>query len=306
MVHKDIYQALERMRKQKGLSEKAFCEGIISERTYRRYLYQESEIPFFVLSELAHRLDVDVFEFLFDVNQYIDQQNFDEIKLLDLLITDQFDEANAFLKTIHKPFTSSASQFLLPLMLLRLEVINGQRDEGQVDLMMRETLNLKALLNMSFITVDHVKLIEHLFLKFNEEEMKDVQKLLQRVIAKDILLIIPSDYSLMKCHQLYIHGLILSHATTQDIKQAFINAIRYSYEHGGLMILDELMLLMREHEIDQNDALLRTWMASFYIPAIMLYHLNEIKDQDDDLNYFHALDKEIINELKYLKQEVFK
>jgi hypothetical protein len=72
------------------------------------------------------------------------------------------------------------------------------------------------------------------------------------------------------------------------------------------MILDELMLLMREHEIDQNDALLRTWMASFYIPAIMLYHLNEIKDQDDDLNYFHALDKEIINELKYLKQEVFK
>lgn len=306
MVHNDIYQALERMRKQKGLTEKVFCEGIISERTYRRYLYQESEIPFFVLSKLAHRLDVDVYEFLFDVNQYIDQQHFNEIKLLDLIITDQFDEANELLKTIKRPYVSSASQFLLPLMLLRLDAINGLRDESEVDLMMKKALNIQSLLHMAFITVDHVKLIEHLFLKFNHEEMKDVQTLLQKVIAKDILLIIPSDYSLMKCHQLYIHGLILREVSTKEIKTALIEAIKHSYEYGGLMILDELMLLMREHDMDQKDDEIRHLLSSFYIPSILLYHLNDIKDEEEDVKYFHEIDNEIINDLTYLKHEVFK
>lgn len=306
MVHKDIYQALERMRKQKGLTEKALCEGIISERTYRRYLYQESEIPFFILSELTNRMHIDVYEFLYDVTNVINSSSQDEIRLLDLLITDRFDEANTMLETMTPPFKSAPSQFLLPLMLLRLDAVNGILPTQEVDDKMKQALNLQALFNMSFITVDHVKLIEHLFLTFDDHELELTMTILKRVISKEIHLIHPSDYSMMKCHQMYIHGLIISQANIIDIKNAFIHAVTYSYEYGGMMIIDELMILMREHGIDQQDDTIKRLMESFYIPAAFMYHMNDINDEEDDMNYLKSVGKDSVVKPIYLKNEVFK
>lgn len=306
MKQNDVYKGLERIRKQKGLTEKMLCKGIVSERTYRRYLYQETEMPFFVLSELTKKMNMNVYTFLYDVSHYVDSTHINEIKLLDLLVTDRFDEANALLHTMERPFQSSSNQFLLPLMLLRLDVINGERSKKEVDKTMIQALHLDALMKLPFITVDHLKLIEHLFLTFNENELSKALDILTQIIKKDKKIVFSSDYSMMKCHQLYIHGLILTHASIQTIQEAFIHAITYSYRYGGLMIVDELMILMREQNIDTKDKKIQSLMESFYLSAAFMYHMNDISDDKDDIDYLKQIGIQKAIAPIYLKSEVFK
>jgi hypothetical protein len=306
MQSKDIHQALERIIKSKGFTEQSFCDSIISERTYRRYVYQETEIPFDVLEQLTNKLDLDVYQFLFDVSQDIDLNNMDEIKLLDLLITDRFDQANELLNTLSEPFKSSASQFLLPLMISRLQAHQHQKTHALVDKEMKDALHLDALRQLPFITVDHVKLIEHLYDVFNSEEMTKVKHILKSLISKEKLLVNPSDYTMMKCHQLYLQILIDEHAPIENIRNTFLSAIKDTFINGGMMILDELMSLMIEENLHTKDPIINNLLHEFYIPSSFLYHLNDIKEQEEDVLFLKSLSIDEVLKPIYLRNKVLK
>lgn len=53
-------EAVESLRKEKGLSIEALIEDVTSERSYRRYIQQELPIPLHVLEKLILKLDVDL------------------------------------------------------------------------------------------------------------------------------------------------------------------------------------------------------------------------------------------------------
>jgi len=59
---KEFCQILEKIRKDRNLSISYVCEGIISERTYYRYLRSGSEMRFDIFSKLAQRLGLDSVE----------------------------------------------------------------------------------------------------------------------------------------------------------------------------------------------------------------------------------------------------
>ena len=60
---KMIMENIELYRKEKGYTIKEFVSGIVSERNYRRYKYNEQPIPFNIFSQLIQKLELELTSF---------------------------------------------------------------------------------------------------------------------------------------------------------------------------------------------------------------------------------------------------
>jgi hypothetical protein len=96
-------EAVESIRKEKGISIDSFIDSITSERSYRRYLNQELSIPLDVLEKLISKLDVQIADILFYVLK-IKQKPSGIIEYFTYVHYDEHDHSKPYyesLKTYH-------------------------------------------------------------------------------------------------------------------------------------------------------------------------------------------------------------
>jgi hypothetical protein len=289
-----IYEALEKKRKKLNLTESALTEGICSVRTYRRYIYQDTEMPFYMLEKLVSKLNTDIYDFLYFIEHGIKMDQWDEVLLLDALIQDQYDKASQMYKTFKEnKKTITVHPFLLPLMLKKLEAYELGVSYDHVHQLMIQTLKLDILMKRPFLTVDHIKLIEHVLEFANAAEKAKMDVILKRILNGSMTLIRASKYTLIKCHQLHFQIAL----ETEDKKKQvdiFLETLQAIYNLGGELAIDEVMLQAKLGGLHTYHHKIETLFKKYYVASSFMYHAQDPFEEPDDLDYMKTMDKEIL------------
>jgi hypothetical protein len=289
-----IYEALEQKRKKLNLTEEALTEGICSVRTYRRYIYEDTEMPFHMLEKLVNKLNTNIFDFLYFIEHGIKMDHWDEVLLLDALIQDQYDKALKMYQTFkEKRKKITVHPFLLPIMLEKLKAYENKTSYDVVHTHMIQTLKLDVLMKRPFLTVDHIKLMEHVLPFSNASDTHKMDMIITRIIEGSMILIRASKYTLIKCHQLHFQIAI----STKDIQtqiDIFLETLKAIYVLGGELAIDEIMLqakLARLHEANDN---LKDIFSKYYFASSFMYHAQDPFEDEEDTNYLKAMDLDVL------------
>lgn len=304
MELKDLYEELERLRKKEKLTEKALTDAIMSVRSYRRYHYLEHDMPFDKLEALCNRLHTSIYDVLYYVEHNAVETHMEEAVLLDLLIQDNYEGAAKKLKTMDpSQFKISSKQFLLPLFLLKLDVYHKKMTLEEANKKMFEALNLHALSEASWMTVDHYILMEHLLPWMREDDKKMSQKILKQVIAKEKVLIRPSNYALMK---VFMFDVLLSLELGKDKAEIEheVNAMFSSMFHvGSEIVVDEIMTFLIAYQVD-DFPLIRKLLNTYLIPLSYVYHIQSVHDDPESVDYIKKHHKDMIVSLRSFKEDL--
>jgi transcriptional regulator with XRE-family HTH domain len=190
MEIKDLVDALESLRKKHKLSEKSLCEGIISARTYRRYIFLDSNIPYDILSQLLNRLNTSLYAFLFDTEVDLRIKYHEENKLVTLLFNDQFEEAKILHDTLDLNYLhTSRAKTLLPLYLPKLEAYLGYISELDQHAKQIEALKLKQLMKLNTISQGVLYVILDIVDHLNENDASIVMTMMMRIVCQEMTVI---------------------------------------------------------------------------------------------------------------------
>jgi hypothetical protein len=289
-----IYEALEKKRKKLNLTESALTEGICSVRTYRRYIYQDTEMPFYMLEKLVSRLNTDIYDFLYFIEHGIKMDHFDEVLLLDALIQDQYDKASQ----MYKAFKESKKKitvhpFLLPLMLKKLEAYESGVSYDHVHQFMIQTLKLDILMKRPFLTVDHIKLIEHVLEFANATDTSKMDVILTRILNGSMTLIRASKYTLIKCHQLHFQIALKVEDINKQV-DIFLETLQAIYTLGGELAIDEVMLQAKLGGLHLHNTKMEMLFKKYYFASSFMYHAQDPFEEPEDLEYMKSMDIDIL------------
>ena len=289
-----IYEALEKKRKKLNLTESALTEGICSVRTYRRYIYQDTEMPFYMLEKLVSKLNTDIYDFLYFIEHGIKMDQWDEVLLLDALIQDQYDKASQMYKTFKENKKKiTVHPFLLPLMLKKLEAYESGVSYDHVHQLMIQTLKLDILMKRPFLTVDHIKLIEHVLEFANAAEKAKMDVILKRILNGSMTLIRASKYTLIKCHQLHFQIALEAEDKKKQV-EIFLETLQAIYNLGGELAIDEVMLQAKLGGLHTYDHKIETLFKKYYVASSFMYHAQDPFEDPDDLEYMKSMDQDIL------------
>jgi hypothetical protein len=289
-----IYEALEKKRKKLNLTESALTEGICSVRTYRRYIYQDTEMPFYMLEKLVSKLNTDIYDFLYFIEHGIKMDQWDEVLLLDALIQDQYDKASQMYKTFKENKKKiTVHPFLLPLMLKKLEAYESGVSYDHVHQLMIQTLKLDILMKRPFLTVDHIKLIEHVLEFANAAEKAKMDVILKRILNGSMTLIRASKYTLIKCHQLHFQIALEAEDKKKQV-DIFLETLQAIYTLGGELAIDEVMLQAKLGGLHLHHKKIETLFKKYYVASSFMYHAQDPFEEPDDLEYMKSMDKDIL------------
>ena len=304
MELKDLYDELERLRKKERLTEKDLSKDIMSVRSYRRYHYLEHDMPFDKLEALCNRLHTSIYDVLYYVEHNAVETNMEEAILLDMLIQDDYEGAFKKLKTMDPSlFKISSKQFLLPLFLLKLDVHQKKLKLEDANKMMFEALNLHALLEASWMTVDHYILMEHLLPWMTIDDKKMSQAILKQVIANQKVLVRPSNYSLMK---VLMFDILLSLELGKDkasIEHEVYAMLTSVFQVGSEIVVDEIMTFLIVYQVDDFN-LIRKLLNTYLIPLSYVYHVQSVHDDPESVDYIKKHHHDMIVSLRSFKEDL--
>jgi hypothetical protein len=304
MELKELYDELERLRKKEKLSEALLTKGIMSVRSYRRYHYLEHDMPFDKLEAICNRLHTSIDDVLYYVEHNAVETNMEEAILLDMLIQDDYEGASKKLKTMNpSQFKMSLKQFLLPLFLLKLDVYHKQLSLEEANQKMFEALNLHALLEASWMTVDHYILMEHLAPWMTNDQKKMAQTILKQVIAKEKVLIRPSNYALMK---VYMFDVLLSLELGKDktaIEHEVYAMFQSVFHFGSEMVVDEIMTFLIAYQVDDFPRI-RKLLNTYLIPLSYVYHAQTVHDDPESVDYIKKHHQAMHVSLRSFKEDL--
>ena len=305
MELKDVYDELERLRKKEKISEEKLTEGIMSVRSYRRYHYLEHDMPFDKLEALCHRLKISIYDFLYYVEHNMNETNLDEAILLDMLIQDNYKGASKKLKSMNPSlFKLSSNQFLLPLFLCKLNVYHGLMTLEKANQQMFKGLNLKALLDASWMTVDHYILMEHLLPWMENYQKKMCQIIIQDVIMKKKILIRQSNYTMLKLHIFYILLSLELKENIRNIHEDIYSIFLNMYRMGSEIVVDEVFTSLITYQLE-DDPLIKTLLNQYLVPFSYLYHIQTVHDDSESIGYIKKHHLEITFSLLSFKEYIF-
>jgi hypothetical protein len=164
MNTKQVNRFLEIERKNRRLTMDEFTKDIISERTYRRYIYEESEIPYQVFEKLLKRLNINPFGFLYGSQAYLVQENPHELDLVMSLMYEDYEAVDRLLKEQgDRPFESFFGEYLIPIFMIRYDVYKKRVSSKQAQKQVLNWIDLDNLLLSSNTTLEPIVALSKLY-----------------------------------------------------------------------------------------------------------------------------------------------
>lgn len=163
---------LDLIRRDRKMSIQALTEGIVSRRSYSRFLSNESELTFEVLSRLLERLQIPLFEFAMYVHNQHFYEHLDSILFYDLVRSENHQEAydKYYEKLIKAPqelrYHKSAS---VALKIVEMKLNKTPKAEAMYTI--RKMIDIDRIFKSKLVHVDDIESL-YLFVK----ECKDVEK----------------------------------------------------------------------------------------------------------------------------------
>ncbi len=281
METKAIYTELELLRRTSKITIKELCKGIMSDRSYRRYIYLEKDMPFHKLSKILEKLYTDVFTFLYYVEMKVSRKYYKEYNLLEYIVQEMFEEANELYDKIKKPFRSVYAKLGLPAFLKVLDLYNRKTTKVQVYNHMIELLEPKKLINHNIISTDHIKMIEYIVDNYNYVD-KTIISILERIVSNEMYIVPLSNYSQNRCHFILLKCKVYSNDTI-DLNKKYeetLPVIKNCIDQGGEAVLDEILNEIATSEYYKENDQFHDLMLKYGIASAYVHPMGDIEEED--------------------------
>lgn len=152
-------EVIEHLRLQKKLTYQTFLEGIVSERSYRRYVNEGKPFNFQVLVLLVEKLQMRMRDFIIFSFNHISIKHQQEIYLSHYLDHNMFDEVKTLIDKVKPPFYTYVGAVILPSLIKRYEFLHHQLDKYQYLHFLKSQINLEQLKSRKTIDRNAIKVL---------------------------------------------------------------------------------------------------------------------------------------------------
>lgn len=186
-TYQNMNNLLDEMRRKRKITVAKFVEGIISERTYRRYINEGNPIQFVVFLQLIQRLGIEIRDFAIYFYNRENKVHDEEIKLMVNLSLMQMSESKIALeKWGNKPFKSIYAKTLLPALVSRYQYATSSIRKTEY-LSTLETLSgFPRILEKKFVTGDELEVLLMLYPFTTSEKQHRIFPFLTGIINEEI------------------------------------------------------------------------------------------------------------------------
>jgi hypothetical protein len=270
---KETIHQLDGLRTKERMTIKHLTDGIISERMYRRYMHDESDLPYPVFAQLVKRLGYTVPEFVTYVQQKLQLQHHREHVLANLILEEKFDEAYDYYQANNFAFLQSRIRYkFLPVLIHYMSYQVGLITKHEYRKHARAVLNIPEILSHRVLTREDV---EALLIHMRMEDDETVERLAFFLLLtledpeRDILTFEPE---VTRSH--IYSGVASALLNKMRVYHADLVLVRhYLKELANLMEADPDLPVLRRfianvmilHEIEQNQN--RLFATAFYLFA---------------------------------------
>ena len=152
-------EVIEHLRIQKKLTYQIFLDGIVSERSYRRYVNEGKPFNFEVLVLLVERLQMRMRDFIIFSLNHISIKHQEEIYLSHYLDHEMFDDAKPLIEKVKPPFYTHVGDVILPSLLKRYAFLNHQINSFEYIHFLKNQINVEQLKSRSIIDRNALKIL---------------------------------------------------------------------------------------------------------------------------------------------------
>jgi DNA-binding Xre family transcriptional regulator len=288
-------QMIEVIRKQRKISIDTLLEGITSERSYRRYLHKDADIPLDILTKLMKALDVSVIDMIIYTLQVI-QKPSGVIELLQFTHYQNFDLAKPYHEMLkHYEGDKVSLTYLVKYFILLYEYHQTQDLEtfhhGIQFLSTFDMTDIAQLENFSLYVLTHIHiskkdihLIHDMFLNKNLY----YYNILLYTLILDMYLthyIKEPNFDRETYQKLSIHLYETSHKWL-DSYPIYASQLHYAYQfflHGDIESCHkQLFNFINQHILTQSQPLTKEKSTLLYkmidtdVETFMTHYLNQI------------------------------
>lgn len=297
-------EVIEHLRLQKKLTYQYFLEGIVSERSYRRYVNEGKSFSFEVLVSLVDKLNMRMRDFIIYALNHISIKHQDEIYLSHYLDHEMFDAATPYLERVHPPFYTHLGKIILPLLLKRYEYKNNRIDKYQYIDYLKSQIQLEQIQFRKTVDRNTIKVL--LFILQDgilEDQQKVIPILINVMLGEKQLISHQYDIDLNTMIQTLVKILFsnafLKEVFSDHIDQIFQYASRYVKQYH----LDEGLIAFFSsalNYIKKEDALFPNYVIYYLMIKKLQKSDYKIKDDSFLLNIVKSDDlKDIILNTNY-------
>lgn len=264
---------LDGLRCRHNLTIRAFTEGIISERMYRRYVHGESEVPYPVFAKLVQRLGFTIPQYVNYVQKLMQLQFHHEHVLANLILEEKFEEAYAYYQAHDFRVLQSRIRYkYLPVLIHYMTYQVGLISKHEYRKHARSVLNLPKILSHKVLTREDV---EALLIHMRMEDDKTVEELaffLLLTLEDPEREIISFELDVTRSH--IYSGVASALLNKMSVYHADVVLVRhYLKELADLMESDPDLPVLRRfianvmilHEVEQNQS--NKFATAFYLFA---------------------------------------
>ena len=238
---------IEKLREDKKISITALTKGIISRRSYTRFLSSDSELSFEVLLKLIERLNLTVFDFGSYVYNQNMLHNMDEIMFTEVVKLEQYDVAykDFYPQIEHKTWRSTFSVKALPCAEIKMNYHLDKIRPTEAYHKLKSILKIDEICSSRIIFREDV---EALFISIdllNDNDKHMIAKYLEKILKGNIKVLSPSvDGTTFLTHITLLKALTtvcnINSLNHPLIKESIKKAIDYS-SRSKIAILDIIL-----------------------------------------------------------------
>lgn len=233
-------EVIEHLRLQKKLTYQSFLDGIVSERSYRRYVNEGKSFNFKVLVLLVDRLQMRMRDFIIFSLNHISVKHQQEIYLSHYLDHEMFDEAKKLLESVKPPFYTHVGKVILPSLIKRYAFLHNQIDQYEYLHFLKSQINLEQLKSRKTIDRNAIKVLLLLLQDGTYDDQITVAPILIDVMLGNKQLITQQyDVDMNAMIQSLAHALFSNERLKETFASHIDQTFKYAIENIKKYHLDE-------------------------------------------------------------------
>lgn len=294
-------EVIEHLRLQKKLTYQVFLDGIVSERSYRRYVNEGKPFNFEILVLLVDRLHMRMRDFIIFSLNHISMKHQQEIYLSHYLDHEMFDEAKKLLENVKPPYYTHVGKVILPSLLKRYAFLHHHLDKYEYLHFLKSQINLEHLKIRKIIDRNAIKVLLLLLQDGTlDDQIQVVPILFDVMLGRKQLLTQQFDVDMNAIIQTLTHALFsnqyLKVEFSSSIDQTFLYAMenvkKYHLDDGFISFFSDAIQYIKKEDPSFPNYII------YYLMIKRLHHKNyQAKNDASLLNLItlHELKTMVIN-----------
>jgi len=266
---------IEKLRIEKELSIKDLTSGVISPRTYTRYLSNQVEIPLDILNKFLERLETPLYQFGLYIYNTIYLENSEEIVFFNLIVSEKYKRAyeQEYPKLKDKKFQTYLSGKALPLSILLMKCKLNIITENHMLVEMRNVLELNALINRKDINAGEIEALKIFVKVCNDTEKELISNMLYKYLSDKSYMILTNTVEVSRVSLYYVS--LLAYTTRSKLRKADKAKIEWivkdflKYHKRAKTLLLDCMVLKLIYDYYNKHQLSNDLIVFHYVAAIL-------------------------------------